>query len=145
MLYFDTSFLAPLIRQERTSTAVERFVAELPAGEPAVSHWTKLEFSSLLARDVRMGSIERNAANEADAKFEAIIASSFVVLLPTAADFDLAKIYLAKPETGLRAGDAFHLAIAANHGATAMYSLDKALLKAGKMLGLPVSMGIGAA
>jgi uncharacterized protein len=144
MLYFDTSFLAPLIRQERTSAAVQRFMAELPAGELAVSHWTRVEFSSLLARDVRMGGVERAAADKADAQFEAIVAASFVVLLPNAADFDLAKTYLGNPETGLRAGDALHLAIAKTHRAEAILSLDKTLLKAGKILGLPVSMGIRA-
>jgi hypothetical protein len=50
MLYFDTSFLTPLVRQEATSAQVERFVGSLPAGELAISHWTKVEFSSLLAR-----------------------------------------------------------------------------------------------
>src|SRR5580658_6653641 len=111
MRYFDTNFLVPLILPERTSPSVERFMAETPADELAVSHWTRVEFSSLLAREVRMGGLQRVAAETADAKFEAIVASSFIVLLPTAADFDLAKTYLAKPETGLRGGDALHLAI----------------------------------
>jgi hypothetical protein len=31
MLYFDTSFLAPLVRQEATSTQIERFMQHLPA------------------------------------------------------------------------------------------------------------------
>ena len=42
-------------------------------------------------------------------------------------------------------GDALHLAIANNHRAETVYSLDKALLKAGKALGLPVSAGDPAA
>jgi antitoxin (DNA-binding transcriptional repressor) of toxin-antitoxin stability system len=43
----------------------------------------------------------------------------------------------------LRAGDALHLAIAGNHQADAIYSLDKVMIKAGKILDLPVSMGMG--
>jgi hypothetical protein len=43
-----------------------------------------------------------------------------------------------------RAGEALHLAVADNHRATVIYSLDKTLLKAGKILGLPVSTGIRA-
>jgi len=62
--------------------------------------------------------------------------------LPNADDFDLAKTYLANHASGLRAGDALHLAVAKNHDSKAIYSLDKTLLKAGKMLGLPVSTGI---
>ncbi len=41
MLYFDTSFLAPLVLQESTSAKVERFVAGLPVGKLEVSHWTR--------------------------------------------------------------------------------------------------------
>ncbi len=46
----------------------------------------------------------------------------------------------------LRAGDALHLAIARNHHARAIHSLDKKLLTAGRTLGLPthgLSMSAG--
>jgi predicted nucleic acid-binding protein len=49
---------------------------------------------------------------------------------------------LANHATGLGAGDALHLAIAANRSASAVYSLDKMLVKAGRILGLPVR-GLG--
>ena len=142
MLYFDTSFLTPLILQEATSAKVERFMAGLPAAELAISHWTRVEFSSLLAREVRMGGLKSQRAGEADAQFEAIVKESFVVFLPDASDFDLAKRFLGTRETGLRAGDALHLAIASAHRVEAIYTLDKTLLKAGKALGLPMSTGI---
>jgi len=67
---------------------------------------------------------------------------SFKVLLPGPEDFELAKNYLQHYGTGLRAADAFHLAIAANHRASAIYALDKGLLSAGKKLRLPVRRGI---
>jgi predicted nucleic acid-binding protein len=70
-----------------------------------------------------------------------MVDESFTVVLPNADDFDLAKAYLSQFETGLRAGDALHLAIAKNHRAGVVYSLDKSLIKAGEMLGLSVSMG----
>ena len=144
MLYFDTSFLAPLILEERVSAAIERFMAGLPSSELAVSHWTRVEFASILAREVRMRAIAAAAAREVDAVFEAMVAESFVVWLPGAGDYDLAREYLARHETGLRAGDALHLAIAKNHGAEAIYSLDKKLLKAGVALGLPMRAGVRA-
>ena len=142
MLYFDTSFLAPLILREPTSGKVETFLTRQPAGELAISHWTRVEFSSLIARQVRMGGLDRQAALDADAQFEAIVVESFVVLLPNADDFGLCRQYLQRYETGLRAGDALHLAVARNHRAQTIYSLDKTLLKAGKALGLPVAAGI---
>lgn len=141
MLYFDTSFLAPLILQEPASSKIERFMAGLAGSELAVSHWTRVEFSSLLAREVRMGGLDGATARDADSQFEAVIAESFVVLLPNADDFGRAKNYLQNYRTGLRAGDALHLAIAGNRGAQALYTLDKTLLKAGSLLKLPVSDG----
>lgn len=142
MHYFDTSFLVPLILPEATSDAVSRFLDGLSGEDLAVSHWTQVEFSSLLARQVRMGSLDAEAAREADARFESMLGGSFAVLLPNAADFNLAREYLGRFEAGLRAGDALHLAIAANRRASAIYSLDKALLQAGEMLGVPASAGI---
>ena len=72
MLYFDTSFLAPLILPEPTSDKIAVFVRRLPAEEFTVSHWTRVEFSSLIAREVRMGGLDVRAAARADARFAAI-------------------------------------------------------------------------
>ena len=142
MLYFDTSFHAPLVLPESTSDKIAAFVRRLPVEELTVSHWTRVEFSSLIARDVRMSVLNAAAGARADARFEAMVDASFAVLLPNADDFGLAKRYLGKFNTGLRAGDALHLAIAGNRQAAAIYSLDKGLLMAGRLLDLPVSMGI---
>ena len=143
MIYFDTSFLAPLVLPEATSDAIAEYVRGLPAEQFTVSHWTRVEFSSLIAREVRMGGLDAEAAAQADARFESMVDESFAVILPNADDFNLAKEYLGHYETGLRAGDALHLAIAGNRRAEVIYSLDKSLLKAGKRLGLTVSAGVG--
>ena len=57
MVYFDTSFLVPLILQEATSDKVTSFVRNRSVEEFAVSHWTRIEFTSLLAREVRIGGL----------------------------------------------------------------------------------------
>jgi uncharacterized protein len=138
MLYFDTSSLVPMVLAESTSDKVERFLERQPPGELTVSYWTRLEFSSLLAREVRMGGLEPQAALDADAQFEALVNESFVLLLPRFDDYELARRYLQHYRTALRAGDALHLAIASNNRASAIYSFDKALRRAGKVLQLPV-------
>jgi hypothetical protein len=142
VLYFDTRFLVPLILPEATSDSIAAFVGGLSTEEFAVSHWTRVEFSSLIAREVRMGGLDVQTATRADARFESMVNESFSVLLPNADDFGLAKRYLGRFETGLRAGDALHLAIANNHRAEVIYTLDRTLLDAGKILNLPVSKGI---
>ncbi|MGH8567512.1 MAG: type II toxin-antitoxin system VapC family toxin [Gammaproteobacteria bacterium] len=70
------------------------------------------------------------------------LCESFAILLPDGADFATAVKYLEMPKSGLRAGDALHLAIAANHGARKIITLDRGFLDAGKLLKLPVSRGI---
>jgi uncharacterized protein len=81
-------------------------------------------------------------AREADIQFATVVRESFIVLVPGSDDFELARTYLANYATGLRAGDALHLAIAGNHSADISHSLDRTVLKAGKLLGLPASTGI---
>ena len=142
MIYFDTSFLAPLVLLEATSDEVAALFGQLDALQFAVSYWTVVEFASLVAREVRMGGLDAAAAAKADLRFEALVYGSFTVLLPSAEDFVLAKRYLGRFDTGLRSGNALHLAIAKNHGAGTIYSLDRGLLKAGDLLGLPVRRGI---
>lgn len=142
MRYFDTSFLAPLIREEATSVQVEAFMAALPVSELAVSRWTLVEFASLLAHDVRMGVITGAQADDAGVLFRDIVERSFRVVSPTAEDFDVATRYIGHHESGLRAGDALHLAIAGNNGAQAIYTLDRTMLRAGRLLGLPTDSSI---
>jgi hypothetical protein len=87
-------------------------------------------------------SLDAAAGARAVARIEAMVDASYTVLLPNADDFGLAQRYLGKFSTGLRAGDALHLAIAGNRQGAAIYGLDKGPLMAGRLLDLTVSMGI---
>lgn len=140
--YFDTSFLVPLFIPEATSERVEKHVRNLPAGSLHVSQWTRVEFASMLARDVRMGVLDEASAAVVAERFELFLATSFEVLPLRIEDCELARSYVLRFATGLRAGDAMHLAIAANAGAKSLLTLDRGMLKAGKVLKLPVSTGI---
>ena len=64
MHYFDTSFLVPLILPETTSEAIAGFFDGLPPDQFAVSHWTRVEFASLLAREVRIGASDAAEAGK---------------------------------------------------------------------------------
>lgn len=142
MLYFDTSFLAPLILDEAVSAKIEAFFVKLPAGDLYVSHWTRVEFASLIAREVRMGNFAEPDASLAIAQFDELMRESFQVVAPGAADYELAKEYIQHFATRLRAGDALHLAIAGNSGAKILYTLDEGLLHAAKLMKVPASRGI---
>lgn len=144
MVYLDTSFIAPLVITEHSSDAVEAYVLKVKPGELVTSLWTQVELSSLVSRKVRMGELSEARADEVRRKFDLVLGEFFEMLAPTPADFATAAGYLETPRTGLRAGDALHLAIAANHRATRIATLDRGFLAAGKLLKLPVTRGIRA-
>jgi len=141
MRYFDTSILIPLVLPEASSDQVSDFLAGLPFGDWSISDWTTVEFASFLARAIRMGQISAREAVPIRDRFQLMIEESFATLLPSRADYWLARDYLAQPDTGLRAGDALHLAIAANNAASEIHTLDRIMLKAGTRLGLPMYNG----
>ena len=75
-----------------------------------VSHWTRVDFSSLIAREVRMGGLAESDALLVIAQFDELVADSFQILAPGVADYELAKAYIQHFATKLRAGDALRAA-----------------------------------
>jgi len=142
MYYLDTSFAAALVLHEENSELAAAALQRVPSGEVWVSDWTEVEFASTVARLVRMRLLHPQAAARAVEQFEALVAASFELLLPTRPDFERARRYLAVPRTTLRGGDALHLAVAVNHGARAVLTFDRELIRAGRRLGVPVASAI---
>jgi len=142
MVYLDTSMVAPLLLPEDTSDEVERYLQNFSAAELSTSAWTKVEFSSLVARKLRMGDLDEREADEVRAELDRMLAESYQVLLPSAADYGLAAELLKNHKTGLRAGDGLHLAVAQNQGAHKVLSLDMGMIKAAKQFGIPAESGI---
>jgi hypothetical protein len=141
MIYLDISFIAPLAIAEASSESVEAFLLRRKA-ELATSQRTRVELAGLVARRTCMGELDANQADTIRAACDRLLGETFTMQTVANADYATAVALLAKPDTGLRAGDALHLAIAKNHKVKTMYTLDRGLLKAGKRLKLPVSAGI---
>lgn len=139
MIYFDTSFLVPMLVPEASSRQILTTMQELNWSGFAISQWVQVEFSSMIAQSVRRGSLEPSRALRANLEFEELVERSFAILLPSQADFRLAARFLLRFETKLRAGDALHLAIASNQKARMIYSLDSTMISAGTILGLPTA------
>lgn len=132
MHYFDTSFLAPLFLVEDKSHYVEKIMRSIK-GDKMVSHWLKIEFSSIIARYARMKIFNKLQATSIMDNFESVLTDSFHIIIPTVTDYNLASSLLKYFHTGLRGGDALHLAIAQNY-AKKLYTLDLVLEKAAKKL-----------
>src|SRR3989338_682791 len=137
MIYLDTSFLAPLFREEATSVKVADFLSRQTAGSLAVSKWAAVEFASLVSRDVRMGALTAGQGRRLIAEFDSMVVASLVVLIPSANDFDLAQEYVANFATQLRGPDALHLAVSHNNAVEFIATLDDGMLSAAKKLKIP--------
>ena len=137
MIYLDTSFLAPFYIQEATSTSVETVLLNLPTSQIAISDWTTVEFASLVSRRVRMNELTPELMSLVMQSFQNDVTHSYTVFTVTTADFVLATEFIQQWETGLRAGDALHLAIARNRNIENLLSLDRGLIDAAQRLGIP--------
>ena len=74
-----------------------------------------------------MGGLVEADALLAIGQFDELVADSFQVLMPRTADYERAKQHIQNFDSKLRAGDALHLAIANNNGATVLHTLDVGL------------------
>jgi hypothetical protein len=101
-----------------------------------------VELASLLARRQRMGDFDGEQAERIRAAFDRVLGESLHLLVPTAEDFVTATDLLRDHASGLRAGDALHLAVARNRGPMPLLTLDRGLVKAAKHLGIEASTGI---
>lgn len=135
MHYVDTSILVAALLNEVHTDAAQRWLSRQSAGQLAISDWIITEFSAALSVKLRNGQIREEHRSEALALFTRLTEESFVTLSVSRSDFRTAARFADQYLTGLRAGDALHLAIAANHGAN-LHTLDKRLAKAGQSLGV---------
>jgi len=137
LIYIDTSFLAPYYIEEDTSVPVEEAIFDLSVDRLAISDWTQVEFASLLARRLRMGEITQETLREVMTVFDLELRESYAIFEVSRADFEVATRFLFQEgATGLRAGDALHLAIAYNRRVERVLSLDRRLITIARMLGI---------
>jgi len=111
IVYLDTSVLVSLFVPDEFSI---RARAYLQAAMPAfsVSDYACAEFSSVIARLVRVREVEAKAAPALFAGFDAWVAAVARKTMTTSADIEAANSYLRRLDTTLRAPDAIHLAMA---------------------------------
>ncbi len=133
--YLDTSVLVAALTNETATARVQRWLGEREAEELAISEWVATEFSAALSIKLRSGQIGPDERAAALAAFVRLSSDSLSALPVSPAQFRAAARFADRQELGLRAGDALHLAIAADHGAT-IATLDRRLAKAALALGI---------
>lgn len=131
----DPCLLLALTYHDPGREAALTRLEQLGTGEILIRHWALTEFVSVADIMARRGDIPARLHRDGLAQLRRFVAARSQVTTPIAADFKCAAVWLEDDSSGLRAGDALHLSIAARVGAV-LCSSDNALLAAAADLGL---------
>ena len=135
MLYLDTSLLVSAFTRESRSPEARSWLQQQEQTELSISGWVITEFSSALAGKVRSGEIDTTQRKAILAQFAQLTVNSFGIFPVEASAFRTAARFCDQPQLNLRAGDALHLAICAESGAT-ICTLDQGLGNAAPLVGV---------
>jgi len=139
MLYLDTSLLVAALTNEPDTERMQGWLGHQAEGDLAISDWVATEFSSVLSIKLRAGHIEPAHRADALAMFARLCADSFLVVPVSRSQFRTAARFADQHQLSLHAGDALHLAVCADHGAT-LCTLDRRLSDAGPALGIKTKL-----
>jgi len=135
MFYLDTSVLVSALTNEPRSSSVDEWLSRHEVGDLSISDWVITESSSALSIKVRTGVIDTALRGAILAQFTQLSVNMFGKLPVEASAFRTAARFCDQSQLNLRAGDALHLAICADHGAT-LCTLDQRLGHAAPLVGV---------
>jgi len=135
MLYVDTSVLVALCTNEAKTADVVKWYAACN-GELASAAWCVTEFASAMGLKQRTGQLTQAQAQNAWLQFERVCANDLQLLPIDTMTFHRAAVLTMDAATGLRAGDALHLACALDAKAQGLVTLDVVMTRSAKRLKL---------
>lgn len=137
MFYLDASAAVAAITQEEHSERLWRWLGD-HAGDPILcSGWTAAEVSSALSMKVRTGAFSMEDRLSAWNSWRQFRTDSLADIDVASDHFEAAARMCDRPDLGLRASDALHIAIAES-GHLTLVTLDTRMAEAALQLGIPV-------
>ncbi|HEV7207904.1 MAG TPA: type II toxin-antitoxin system VapC family toxin [Mycobacteriales bacterium] len=137
MIYLDSSLAVTLITAEAHTAATQAWLVRQEPALLAVSDWVVTEVASALSLKQRTGELDDASRQRALRTFDRLVRSSFHLLDVPRSAFHSAADMVRRPELGVRAADALHLAVARHHDAR-LCTRDSRQADAGRRLGLDV-------
>ncbi len=136
MRYLDTSVIVAAFTNEQYTDVAQAALRPDAGDPPVISDWVFTEMSGALSTKVRARRLRPRDRIEAWSAFTELVERTFTVLPISAAHFRTAAVLVEDPATGLRSGDALHLAVASLAQAT-MLTLDRGMSNAADLLQIP--------
>ena len=131
--YVDTSVLVALLVKEAKSPAVAQWY-EKSTGQLVSCTWCITEFASALSLKQRTKQITAAQGQVAWQNFERLYSNDLTLLHPDTETFHQAALLTLDANTGLRAGDALHLAAALQAKVKQLITLDEVFSRNAKAL-----------
>ena len=137
-VYVDTSALVALVTAEPRTASLKTWLRGHAEQTLVSADWCVPEVASALAIKVRSGQLDAAIADEAWTEFGAACDGLLDLMPVEAGDLSYAAQMCRGVPSGLRAGDALHLAVALRTACDSMLGFDAALNRNAHASGLAV-------
>jgi uncharacterized protein len=133
--YLDTSLVIALLTGEQARERTRIWLGGCDAGELCISPWVGTEVASALSIKQRMGDLTAEVRADIDETWRVFAEESLIILPVIERHFAAAAAFVRHFESGLRAGDALHLAVCQDHNLT-LATLDMKFAEASGKAGV---------
>lgn len=127
MIYADASAVVAFLVNEPHTPALMRWLEDHADLDLVSADWCITEVASALSRKVRVGTLAAADARDAWLEFHEACDSLLDLASVEADDFSAAAQLCLVPESGMRAGDSLHLAVARRLRCDSLLSFDRTL------------------